>query len=209
MKTLLGGLLLAASVFAQGDFLTSQEIIQLREAQEPNARLTLYASFAKQRVDQINILIAKEKAGRSILVHDVLEAYTKIVDAIDDVADDAAARRLDVKKGLSEVASTERGALMTLRRIKQSHPADLERYAFTLDDAIDTTSSSLDAAEDDLGVRGDEVRAREQKEKEADAAAMAPVEKDPHAVGQNGEKKTAPAPKPPTLMRPGEKPPPE
>ena len=73
MRTLLCCLLLAAPLAAQRDFLNSDEIDQIREAQEPNPRLSLYAKFAKERIDLIKNLLSKEKAGRSILVHDALE----------------------------------------------------------------------------------------------------------------------------------------
>jgi hypothetical protein len=209
MKTLLCCLLLAAPLAAQRDFLNADETDQIREAQEPNLRLSLYAKFAKERIDLIQNLLAKEKAGRSILVHDALEDYGKIVDAIDDVADDALARHLDVKAGLADVAAAERGMLPELQKIRSGRPKDLERYDFALKNAIETTSDSLDSAEQDLGKRIKDVEARQEKEKKERQAAMTPAEKSAqkNADQEAEDKKTAQQNqrKAPTLMRPGEK----
>ena len=75
---------------AQRDFLTADEVDQLREAQAPDDRLNMYALFARQRVDLLGQLFEKEKNGRSLLIHDTLDQYTKIIEAIDTVVDDCA-----------------------------------------------------------------------------------------------------------------------
>jgi len=215
MRSLLWWLLLAAPGYAlvppQRDFLNSDEVAQIREAQEPNLRLKLYSDFAKQRVDLVKYLLSKEKAGRSILVHNALEDYAKILDAIDDVADDALGRKVDVKAGLSVVASVEKELLPVLQKIQDSPPKDLERFDFALKQAIETTSDSLAAAQQDLGKRTQDVEARQAKEKKALEDSMTTTEREGKQAEEKKAEETKAAAeqakpkKAPTLMRPGEK----
>jgi hypothetical protein len=217
MKLVLVLLLAAASLPAQQrrDFLTNDEIEQIREAQEPNARIVLYAKFARERVDLVKSLVAKEKSGRSVLIHDALDEYAKILDAIDDVTDQALAKKADIGVGLKAVAAAEKEMLPILQKVNDSKPKDLERYEFVLKTAIETTSDSLASAEMDLGKRTQDVEARESREKKALEEAMTPLEREgkqadeKKAAAEAAAQKEKPQRKPPTLMRPGEKKPEE
>jgi hypothetical protein len=213
MRTLLCCFLLAAPAAAQHDFLTADEIDQIKEAQEPNLRLKLYADFAKLRVDLVHNLLGKDKPGRSILIHDTLDEYSKILDAIDTVADAASARKTDIHLGLAAVAAVEKAILPMLKQIEEDRPKDLERYKFSLTQAIETTADSLDLAEEDLGKRAGEVEEREAARKKAADAQMSPIDKEGQQASEvqkkaEEEKAAEDAPpkrKPPTLLRPGEK----
>jgi hypothetical protein len=213
MKTLLCCLLLAVPLAAQQrDFLTADEIDQIKEAQEPNARIALYARFAKQRIDMVKSLLSKEKAGRSLLIHDALDDYARIIDALDDVTDAALAHKVDVQPGLKSVASVEQEALPILQKARDSHPKDMERYEFVLRTAIETTTDSLESSQGDLSKRTQDVEAREQRERKAVEEAMTPAEREgKQADDKKAAEKAAaeaekpPARKPPTLLRPGEK----
>jgi hypothetical protein len=206
MKLLLACVLFAAPLAAQRDFLTAAEVDQIREAQDANTRLQLYSKFAQERVDLVKNLLGKDKPGRSAMVHDALEAYSKILDAIDDVADEALARKADVKTGMTAVAAAEKQMLADLQKIRDSQPKDLERYEFSLTQALDTTSDSLEAAQEDLGKRAADVVAREAKEKKEIEESMTPTEReakkaeDKKAAADQEKQKKAP-----TLKRPGEK----
>jgi hypothetical protein len=187
---------------AQRDFLTAEEVDQLREAQEPNVRLQLYVGFAKQRVTLIQQLVAKEKTGRSGMIHDVLDEYTQIIDAIDTVTDDALRRHAPLDAGVKAVADGEKEMLASLTKVSESKPKDLELYRFALEQAIMATQDSLELAREDLKTRGAEVNAMDAKEKKEREAAMRPEEVEAKRAAQKKEQEQKK--KIPTLRRPGE-----
>jgi hypothetical protein len=203
-------LALAEPLWAQRDFLTADEASQIREAQEPNERLKLYAKFAKERAQMAQSLLNKDKAGRSILIHDALEDYSKILDAIDDVTDDALLRKLEVKLGLETVVSMEKQALPVLQKIQGSQPKDLARYDFALQQALETTEDSIKASQEDLGKRSEQVEARDARDKKELKDLGVGSDDDAKADGDKAEsdKKAdsnqPPKRKAPTLKRPGE-----
>lgn len=184
------------------DFLTADEADQVREAQEPNLRFKLYIHFARQRIDMLQQLIKKEKPGRSALIHDLLEDYTHIIEAIDTVADDALRRKLVIAEGMTAVAAAEKEMTAVLQAMEDAEPKDLARYDFVLKNAIETTTDSAELSTQDLGQRATEVAAKEkQEQKERKALAGTDAQKADDA------KKASEAPKrkAPTLLKPGEK----
>lgn len=202
-------LLIAASAFpalAQREFLTNDEIEKIREVQEPNARLKLYLVFARQRIDQIQQQIAKDKKGRSVMIRELLEDYSLIIDAIDTVSNDALKRKVDVALGVAAVADAEKKTVSILRKIEDSQPHDLEMYDIALKDAIGNTTDSLETAQIDLGTRSTIVaeKAAEEKKKVESLTSRQEVkeQKKEDAKLDDGKPKRTP----PTLYKPGEKP---
>lgn len=189
---------------AQRDFLTADEADQIRLVQEPNERLKLYLKFAEQRLELVKQLLAKDRPGRSALIHEALEQYAEIIDAIDTVADDALKRKLDISAGMAAVVEAEKKLLETLRAIQASQPRDVAMYQFVLEQAIETTADSLELSMEDLEKRTEEVAAREERERKERESLMSAEELE---AKREAEKKEAEQKrKAPTLYRKGEQP---
>jgi hypothetical protein len=193
-------LLAAAGCAAQNrDFLSADETDQVREAQEPNLRLKLYLKFARQRLDLVDQLLGREKAGRSAMIHDTL-----IIEAIDTVADDALKRKMAIDEGMAAVAAAEKEMAARLKKIEEANPKDLSRYDFALKNAIETTQDSADLSAEDLTSRSAAVLEQQKKEK-AELESMTPAKevakkKEAEKKEEEGKRKA------PSLYKKGEKP---
>lgn len=201
---LLAAWLVAGLVQAQRDFLTADEADQIRLVQEPNERLKLYIQFARQRLDLIRQALDNPKPGRASLIHDTLEDYEKIIDAIDTVIDDALRRRLPVEEGIKAVAEAEKQFIAALEKIAAGRPPDLERFEFALAQALDTTRDSLEMAQEDIQRRTEEVAERDVREKKEREALMQPKDVEEKRAAEKKEAAEQQKRKAPTLLRKGE-----
>jgi hypothetical protein len=207
MAIAVGGIVLAAATscaYGQDrDYLTPDEVQQVRDTQEPNARLLLYVKFARMRIEYVNHLLENAKPGRSILVHDTLEDYTNIIDAIDTVADDALRRKVDITLSMKTVATAEKELATSLERISDKPAADFPRYQFVLSEALDATHDSADLSEEDPAKRSAEVAAQANRDKKERESVLTPEELKKRKA-EEAEAQQNPPRKAPTLLKPGE-----
>lgn len=195
---------LVAPALAQKDFLTADEVDQLRVTQEPELRLKLYVKFAQQRMDLLDQLIANQKTGRSGVIHQTLEQLTQIVEAIDVVIDDTLHKRKELLS-IEFIAKSEREMLAKLEKYNDATASDYGRYKFALENAIDTLTDSAELAEEDLKARTRDVDQREVDLKKQRETMMTPESVE--AAKKAEEKKAEDAAKDkkkPTLLRKGE-----
>ena len=207
VHAILLGLALALPAMAERDFLTADETDQIRVAQDPNDRLKLYVHFARQRVDLLKQMFKSQKPGRSALIHDTLDDYSKIVEAIDTVTDDALRRKAPVDEGVVAVAKAEKEMLAALKQFDESRSNDYSRYEFSLKQAIETTADSLELSEEDLKTRSVQVQNKAEREKKEIESMMQPKElEEKKAEEQKAASDQKKQRKPPTLLRKGEQP---
>ncbi len=209
MKLLLVLLCAILPIAAQKDFLTGDEVDQIRLVQEPNERLKLYMLFAKQRVDQIDSLLKREKPGRSALLHDLLDDFTKIIEAADTVADDAIRRKIALDEGLMAVIKSERAFADRLGKVKAAAPKDLARYELVLDTAVETLTDSIEIAQADVKDRSTKIATREENERKERETLMGDKELAAKKVEEKKEAATEKKRQAPTLKRKGETTPPK
>lgn len=190
------------------DFLTSDEVELVRLAQEPNERLKIYTDFARLRIELIRQLIAKDKPGRSGMIHSTLEDYTRIIEAIDIVTDDALRKNKELIEGPKLVAAAEKEMLAALLEMEAANPKDLPRYRFALTSAIEVTMDSLELAQEDLTKRKHDANVRAAEEKKEIEAMMTPTDLKTRqaAEAKKAEEAKNTTRKAPTLRRKGEAP---
>ncbi len=189
------------------EFLTDYEIGVLRERQAVDKRLAAYAKFAALRLELVEQTIAEEAADGGAKVHRSLKEYSSIIQAVDDVIDDALLRNKTLDGALADLLVAEQTFASRLAAVEADPQDDAWRYEFVLEDAIDVTRDSIDLLVEDLGVRKRTVELQEETEKRRQKQAMAPERrKEAKEESQQAADEAATRnSKRPTLLRPGEK----
>ncbi len=206
------GLLLCAPSPAQefvggGDFLTDNEVDVLRAKQGFQERIQAYIKFATLRLELVDQLLAKDEAGRGAKVHRTLQEYGSVIEAIDDVIDDALLRNRKTEGGLAGLLEAERGFLARLAGVAARPEEDAWRFQFVLEDAMAITQDSIELLAEDLGDRKRAAVQQEEAEKRRLDETMAPerrreAERERQAEAAETSKRER---KRPSLLRPGER----
>jgi hypothetical protein len=151
MKTQRMGLIILAAVLAaaptvaaQTDYLTPEEVTQVRDAQEPNQRVKLFLGFAQDRFGRFQTALA-EKDAQPEALDDLLNDF---INAVDDTAEalDMAMDRggVDLRKTRKEAPKKVQELLAGIKEIQSSH-ADFagSDLGYDLEDAVMATEDLL------------------------------------------------------------------
>lgn len=137
---------LPASAQHHHDPLNSMEIDQLRDAaQEPAARVKLYITFARTRLDAVQQVSSDPKiANPGQETHDRLQDFLYVYDEFDDNIDVFADRKADLRKVLKLVIEADAEFQSKLRALRDSatvKPETAQKYSFLLTNALDAVDT--------------------------------------------------------------------
>ncbi len=193
----LGALLLAATpgpVSAQQtDYLTRDEVTEVREAQEPVKRVSLFLNYADLRLAVVEKILEAASSGKPPHGDDLQDAMNNYIRAIDDAAANPEIflerGGVDLRKLREPLRESGTNLLARLKSIRTPFEGARTDLRWDMEDALEATQDLLTL------------------EKQIPDKPIPP--KIPTMVGAAGEKEKAPVPGKPTLKRKKEKPPQE
>ncbi|MCH8947365.1 MAG: hypothetical protein IH789_07010 [Acidobacteria bacterium] len=193
----LGALLLAATpgpVSAQQtDYLTRDEVTEVREAQEPVKRVSLFLNYADLRLAVVEKILEAASGGKPPRGDDLQDAMNNYIRAIDDAAANLEIflerGGVDLRKLRQPLRKIGTDLLARLKSIQPPFEGARTDLRWDMEDALETTQDLLTL------------------EKQIPDQPIPP--KIPTLVGAASEKEKTRVPGQPTLKRKKEKPPQE
>jgi hypothetical protein len=164
----------------KGDYLSDDEVDQLREAQDPSQRIETYLSFAQVRLARFDDYRNRPPNPDYDIpgyLGTQLDQYIRITDALKDWIEDHFDRRDDMRAGLKKVLEMGPHQLDQMRHIEQSSDPYAAGYRKSLGDAIDDFTDALDGATKALSEQT-KVFGELKREEKVDAQAVKDREKE-------------------------------
>lgn len=136
--------------------LTSEEVKELRDAQDPSARIKVYLSFAQNRLNRLEGLqeaSPEAEANRGEQVDELLGQYISIDDELKDWIQYQYDRDGDMRSGLRELLKYAPAQLQLLQRIQKSPNPAARDYSDSLREAIANLNDTINGATEALAAQ--------------------------------------------------------
>jgi len=155
MRTVITSALLVAVALGvaagreKADYLSDEEVDQLREAQDPSERIEKYMLFAQVRLERFDDYRNRPPNPDYDIpgyLNTQLDQYIHITDALKDWIEDHFDRHDDMRAGLKKVLEMGPHQLDQMRHMEESSDPYASAYRRSLSDAIDDFSDALDGA---------------------------------------------------------------
>ncbi len=147
---LLGALALALPARAQRpekDYLSDLEADKIRDAETPNERVTLFLTFAEDRLKKFQYELEHPSPNKhKEMLNYLMNSYGGCVDDAADVIQVSLGKQENIRQGIDLMATKAKDFLVILQKFASEGP-ELEIYKDNLDDAIEGTQDALNEAE--------------------------------------------------------------
>jgi len=142
-----GATIARAESQTQKDYLSSVEADKIREAETPNDRITLFLTFADDRIKKLQYEFEHPSENKHMeMINSLLNAYVGCVDDAADLIQLGIEKQQNIRKGIELMASRTKDFLAILQKIP-TDAADSEYYKDNLDDAMEGTRDAAKEAE--------------------------------------------------------------
>jgi hypothetical protein len=136
-----------AALPPQKDYLSSIEADKIRDAETPNERITLFLSFADDRIKKLQYELEHPSQVRhEEMVNSLLNAYVGCVDDAADLIQQGIEKQQNIRKAINLMASKTKDYILVLQKIPTDTP-DADSYKDNLSDAIEGTQDASREAE--------------------------------------------------------------
>jgi hypothetical protein len=148
LALLLGVGVTRAAQSTQKDYLSAIEADKIRDAETPNERITLFLTFADDRLKKIQYEMEHPSQNNHVeMINGLLNAYVGCVDDAADLIQLGIEKQQNVRKGIDLMAAKTKEFLAALQKIPATGP-DAEMYKDNLADAMEGTQDASKEADE-------------------------------------------------------------
>jgi len=147
---LLGALVMVMPALAQRpvkDYLSDVEADKIRDAETPNERVTLFLTFAEDRLKKFQYELEHPSPNKhKEMLNYLMNSYGGCVDDAADLIQVSLGKQENIRQGIDLMAKKAKEFLVILQKYESEGP-EVELYKDNLDDAVEGTQDALNEAE--------------------------------------------------------------
>jgi hypothetical protein len=129
------------------DYLSDLEADKIRDAETPNERVTLYLTFAEDRLKKFQYELEHPSPNKHReMLNYLMNSYGGCIDDAADLIQLSIEKQENIRQGIDQMTTKAKEFLTVLQKIQSSGP-EVELYKDNLDDAIEGTQDALNDAE--------------------------------------------------------------
>jgi hypothetical protein len=138
----------ATALPPQKDYLSTIEADKIRDAETPNERITLFLSFADDRLKKLQYEMEHpSQYHHDDMMNSLLNAYVGCVDDAADLIQLGIEKQQNIRKAINLMSDRTKEYLAVLQKIPTG-TAEAENYKENLDDAIEGTQDASREADE-------------------------------------------------------------